>query len=244
MKWNIAALTAAAFACAAQADVIITNLPSSDSTQSAFLQDGRIKAMGFHMGNEDFQLENVIIRLDADSTAVDPLIRIYDDNGGAPGTLIDTMIDPAFVGIGPADWTFTPSASVTLSAGATYWLVVYNDGGGNIDWKAGSTTPAGPHATHVGGLFSVSSGPNPPLTGNSSILNSYEVNGSTGDCACAADLTGGCETNTNDFFAFLALYQAQDPAADFSPGGGINTNDFFAYLAAYQADLNNPDCPG
>ncbi len=66
-----------------------------------------------------------------------------------------------------------------------------------------------------------------------------------GDCACAAHLTGDtCATNTNDFFAFLALYQAQDPAADFSPGGGINTNDFFAYLAAYQTDLNNPDCPG
>ncbi len=52
---------------------------------------------------------------------------------------------------------------------------------------------------------------------------------------CPADLTGEGDVNTNDFFAFLAFYQAQDPRADFSPGGGINTNDFFAYLAAYQA---------
>ncbi len=53
--------------------------------------------------------------------------------------------------------------------------------------------------------------------------------------SCTADITGEGDLNTNDFFAFLALYQAQDPGADFSPGGGINTNDFFAYLAAYQA---------
>ncbi len=62
-------------------------------------------------------------------------------------------------------------------------------------------------------------------------------------CLCAANLAGDtCATNTNDFFAFLALYQAGDALADFFPGGGIDTNDFFAYLAAYQGDLNNTDC--
>ncbi len=59
-----------------------------------------------------------------------------------------------------------------------------------------------------------------------------------GVCACPdcpADLTGEGDINTNDFFQFLAYYDAQDSRADFEPGGGINTNDFFAYLAAYQA---------
>ncbi len=55
------------------------------------------------------------------------------------------------------------------------------------------------------------------------------------DTDCAVDLTGEGDVNTNDFFQFLAYYQAQDPRADFSPGGGINTNDFFAFLGAYQA---------
>ncbi len=55
------------------------------------------------------------------------------------------------------------------------------------------------------------------------------------DGGCAADLTGEGDVNTNDFFMFLSLYQAQDPRADFEPGNGINTNDFFAFLAAYQA---------
>ncbi len=55
------------------------------------------------------------------------------------------------------------------------------------------------------------------------------------DTACAADLTGEGDVNTNDFFLYLSYYQAMDPRADFAPGGGINTNDFFAFLAAYQA---------
>ncbi len=53
--------------------------------------------------------------------------------------------------------------------------------------------------------------------------------------ACPPDLTGEGDVNTNDFFRFLSLYQAGDPAADFVGDGAINTNDFFAFLAAYQA---------
>ncbi len=57
-------------------------------------------------------------------------------------------------------------------------------------------------------------------------------------CACAPDLSppgGDGMINTNDFFAFLTLYQVGDPGADFFADGFINTNDFFAFLAAYQA---------
>lgn len=51
---------------------------------------------------------------------------------------------------------------------------------------------------------------------------------------CLADLTADTFVNTNDFFAFLSLYQAADGRADFARDGAINTNDFFAFLAAYQ----------
>ncbi len=54
------------------------------------------------------------------------------------------------------------------------------------------------------------------------------------DGACAPDLTGEGDVNTNDFFQFLTYYQNQDPRADFDRDGLINTNDFFAFLAAYQ----------
>lgn len=51
---------------------------------------------------------------------------------------------------------------------------------------------------------------------------------------CRADLTGDDEVNTNDFFQFLSLYQAQDARADFTGDSVVNTNDFFAFLAVYQ----------
>ncbi len=51
---------------------------------------------------------------------------------------------------------------------------------------------------------------------------------------CAPDLTGDGAINTNDFFAFLALYQTMDSRADYTADGLINTNDFFAFLALYQ----------
>ncbi len=56
------------------------------------------------------------------------------------------------------------------------------------------------------------------------------------DCqTCVPDIDGSGSVDTNDFFAFLAAYQAQDPAADFTGDGDVNTNDFFAFLVAYQA---------
>ncbi len=52
---------------------------------------------------------------------------------------------------------------------------------------------------------------------------------------CPIDFDGDGLLTTNDFFAFLVLYQNADPAADLFADGVINTNDFFAFLAAYQA---------
>ncbi len=67
------------------------------------------------------------------------------------------------------------------------------------------------------------------------VIDDFVISSLVCDGGCAADLTGEGDVNTNDFFLFLSLYQAQDPRADFEPGNGINTNDFFAFLAAYQA---------
>lgn len=51
--------------------------------------------------------------------------------------------------------------------------------------------------------------------------------------ACAADLTGDLLVNTNDFFQFLAWFQALDGRADLTGDGLVNTNDFFEFLARY-----------
>lgn len=52
---------------------------------------------------------------------------------------------------------------------------------------------------------------------------------------CAVDINNDGLVNVNDFFAYLALYQAMNPAADLTMDGNINVNDFFLFLALYQA---------
>ncbi len=52
----------------------------------------------------------------------------------------------------------------------------------------------------------------------------------------AGDLDASGTTDTNDFFAFLALYAADDPNADVTGDGSINTNDFFSFLNRYASD--------
>lgn len=53
-------------------------------------------------------------------------------------------------------------------------------------------------------------------------------------CKNPADVDRSGAIDTNDFFAFLSAYAAQDLVADFAPDGTINTNDFFAFLGEYQ----------
>ena len=57
-------------------------------------------------------------------TAFNPLVEIYEDNAGAPGTLHATLSDPATV-TGNSANTFT-ATNTTLSATTTYWLVTRN----------------------------------------------------------------------------------------------------------------------
>ncbi len=126
----------------------------------------------------------------------------------------------------------------------SYWLVLGgpDTGGGGLISQSASATYATHADASVGGTyfsFSAAIAPfHPASTFSQSGGNAFiKVTGPAIDCP--ADLSpppeGDGSVDTNDFFQFLAYYQAQDPAADFSPGGGVNTNDFFAFLAAYQA---------
>lgn len=172
-----AAILVAMLAGQASADLLISNLPGNDGSQSAGLQGGRIKAMGFTMpAGQDYFLDSADIRLNITGSAVDPLVRIFDDVGGTPTNELAELQDPA-LGIGVDTYSFTAAAPLVLEAGQTYWLVVYNVGGDSLDWKASSPseTPTG-LASHAGSLFSTTTGPNPP-TGSSSILTSYAIQG-------------------------------------------------------------------
>ncbi len=58
----------------------------------------------------------------------------------------------------------------------------------------------------------------------------------SGEGCCPADLTGEGDLNLQDVFAYLGLYNAEDPQADLTePFGVLNLQDVFAYLALFNA---------
>ncbi|MFG0284730.1 MAG: choice-of-anchor R domain-containing protein [Phycisphaerales bacterium JB039] len=186
-----AACVIALVAGTASADELISNLPGNDGSQSASLQTGRIKAMGFTMpAGLDYFLDSADLRLNITGLGVDPLIRIFDDVGGLPTNELVELVDPPIGATGIETYSFTTPGPFVLEAGKTYWVVAYNIGADSIDWKASSPsqTPTG-LATHAGSLFSTTTGPLPP-TGTSSILCSYAIQGTAVPAPGALALAG------------------------------------------------------
>ncbi|MBX3365159.1 MAG: hypothetical protein KF866_10365 [Phycisphaeraceae bacterium] len=248
--------------CAASADILISNLPGNDATQSAALEGGRIKAMGFTIpSGDDYLLTSVTVRLDVTNLGAMPLVRIFDNVGSLPTNQLAVLDVPPITSTGIADYVCTPSTPFTLEAGRTYWLVVWNSGTASIHWKASSPIqlPTG-IASHFGSLFSTNTGPNPPAS-NSSIINSYQIDGQV--AGCRGDLSGSSDPNSpdygvpdgqidsSDFFYFLDQFAAGNlSVADLSgstdpndpgygvPDGQLDASDFFFYL-----DLFVAGCP-
>ncbi|MEZ6233173.1 MAG: choice-of-anchor R domain-containing protein [Phycisphaerales bacterium] len=253
-------LAVASLAGSAGAIEIISNLPGNDGTQSAVLSSLRIKSMGFTMpAGDNYDLDDVVLRLDITDPNVTPIVEVWSDSGGLPSAPLATLSNPVFSLIGIDNYSFTPSATVTLEAGLGYWIIAYAPPGTpTYSWKASSPaqTPVG-LATHLGTTF-VTNGALPPL-GSSSTLASYAVNASVSGGGCEPDLTTGAIAgvpgygvpngilNNDDFFYYLAIFAANDPRADLTtgaiaglpgygvPNGIINNDDFFYYLALFAA---------
>jgi hypothetical protein len=168
----------------AAADVLISNMPGNDGTGTLLNGDSSTvdnsKAAGLIMpAGLDYSLDDVVLRLEIQDAANNPVIQIWSNSGGTPGTSLMTLTNPTFtIGV-IANYSFTPPSQFTLAAGQTYWIVIYNDspGADSFEWYANSPaiTPTG-IATSAGYLYST--GP-PPPTASSSYYNSYEVNGTT-----------------------------------------------------------------
>jgi hypothetical protein len=87
-------------------------------------------AQSFTMGSSSLALANVVVRMDSpyypDLPAVPGTfnVSIYGNSGGQPGSLVASLtgdLDPNPSGF--ANYTYTPSGSVTLSANQIYWVV-------------------------------------------------------------------------------------------------------------------------
>ncbi|MGV2388718.1 MAG UNVERIFIED_CONTAM: hypothetical protein LVR29_11715 [Microcystis novacekii LVE1205-3] len=75
--------------------------------------------------------------------------------------------------MGPFNYTFTPTAPFTFTAGTKYWLYVTSSSG-SMSWTGSnpSKTPTG-IATSSGNRVSNNSG---VVFGNSSVFNSFQIN--------------------------------------------------------------------
>lgn len=73
--------------------------------------------------------------------------------------------------------------------------------------------------------------------GNTATWQSFELRVFGTDPAetCRADLNADGVLDAEDFFAFLSLFAAGDPAADFNADGVIDAADFFEFLSAFAA---------
>jgi hypothetical protein len=153
---------------------IISNLDGNDGTQSADVNNLRVKALGFLMpAGDDYFLDYVTLRLETFGAGVAPIVELWTNAGGQLGSLVETLSNPAFAASGIANYDFASSGS-TLTAGSGYWVLVYGVAGADqFDWKASSPsqTPTG-IASHLGALWGTTG---PPPTGSSSIINSYSV---------------------------------------------------------------------
>jgi hypothetical protein len=174
------------FSVGAQGVVIISNMPGNDGT-STFMNaplggsnGGGVfdsKAAGFTMPttSQPYALDFVTLRLNFFNLDSRPIVQLYSNAGGNPGTPLHTLATPSFT-VGMANYNFAATGSALLQSNTTYWVVVWNDAlvANSFQWMASSPaqTPTG-LATSAGYRFS--NGP-PPPTGNSSTFNSYSIN--------------------------------------------------------------------
>jgi hypothetical protein len=164
---------------------IISNMPGNDGT-STFLNapaggsnGGGVfdsKAAGFTMpGGLPYTLDFVTLRLDFFNSDSLPMVQLYNSVNNNPGSLLQTLQNPAFT-VGLGNYQFSPTSPLTLTSGETYWIVVWNNASvaNSFRWMANSPSiaPTG-IATNAGFRFSNGA---PPPTSNSATFNSYSVN--------------------------------------------------------------------
>ena len=123
----LAALTLLAAAGTARAqyniNTVVDNLEVTPVGQLAFT-NGHTLAIQFTTPNQDFYFDGVGYRMGGGSSS-GFTVGLYTDNGGTPGTLMDTMSPPSMV---VDSWTldeFYPNEIDYLTANTSYWLVEY-----------------------------------------------------------------------------------------------------------------------
>ena len=95
-----------------------TGQTTSDSSQA-------VRATAFTTGTGTYTLSSVGILVGTQDRSPTPVVKIYGDTSGNPGTLLATMTNPGTI-TEEAVNVFTALANTTLSASTTYWVVTSN----------------------------------------------------------------------------------------------------------------------
>ena len=124
MKALVTAALLALTATATQAAIAVSNIYLPSSNGSWGVHPGQFIAMSFTVGNTapQWNLESADLLLGTFGGVSNlATVELHGDSGGNVGGLIVGM-GSTVVPVGIASYQFTPSAPVTLAAGATYWI--------------------------------------------------------------------------------------------------------------------------
>jgi hypothetical protein len=175
------ALSLTVTALQSRAAVIIGNLPPTNDGTGTGLNGATQKAMVFTMDSTAYTVDTVILRLQDYSTAAGDAASVgfFLDNGAGTntGAATGSLLAPDSASDAVGDFTFLPAAPITLAANTTYWLLV-DRLAGDFAWKASAPalTPTGAGATFSFARNSTNDGAS---YGNSSFLNSFQINGTS-----------------------------------------------------------------
>jgi hypothetical protein len=162
---------------------VVHRVISPNNDQISGIGPTQAKAAGWTLPalGPGYRLDSLTARLIGYDAADAPLVRIYDDNGGAPGAPVLTLDNPTPNTGSVADFTFTANGDLIMAPGDTFWAVFFVDtsiSSTTFSWSASDPgiTPTGLFvdsgylfASNPGGTWQVESSP---------ILNTYQLNAS------------------------------------------------------------------
>ena len=125
VAFALAVLAVLATAAPEQAAAQTVTTFISNTGQGADVTSQLPRATAFTTGTGTYTLSSVAIRLGTHADTPTPLVQIYGDASGNPGTLVATMTNTAPDVDNPLD-IYTAPANTTLAASTTYWLVTSN----------------------------------------------------------------------------------------------------------------------
>ena len=116
------------------AGLLVTDSPAAAQAVTTFISNTEqprgitfwVRATAFTTGTSTYTLSSIGVDTMVQTGSVTPVVAIYGDNGGNPGTLLATMTTGAGTIIRSGVSTFTAPAGTTLSASTTYWVVTSN----------------------------------------------------------------------------------------------------------------------